>query len=88
MPKLTWQPIRISLLAATLGCVLLVLSKVATAPKSDTSAKPSNALPPTVSLADWQFLDSTSIQPNPDSKFGQHYRYRRAIAHWMWNCST
>lgn len=78
MYKLTWQSIRLSLLAATFLGAVLVTAKLAAAPKNDQDAvqKP-NPLPETIAVQNWQFLNSTSLKPSKEAPFGRQYRYRQ-----------
>jgi cyanosortase A-associated protein len=78
MLSLTWQPIRISLFAITLGGALLTLGKLLTLPKIDqNSVQVVNTLPPSVPLPGWQLLSNAELKANKDSRFGRSYRYQQ-----------
>jgi cyanosortase A-associated protein len=80
MHKLTWQSVRLSLLAVTFLGTVLVTAKLAAAPKErkdQAVAQKQNPLPETVSMQDWQFVNSTPTKPHKEAPFGRQYRYQQ-----------
>jgi cyanosortase A-associated protein len=74
-----WKPIRISLLAVTLGGVLLVAGKSILYPNSGNSTTVEYNFPESVPLADWQMVDSVPLKIAETSqvKTGRKYRYTK-----------
>lgn len=84
MLKSIKQPLRLTLLALTLGGTLLVLLKAIATPQPNAVASDAGRhLSPTVPIDGWQFLDSTAIEDKvtlgagESPAHGQRYHYRR-----------
>ncbi|MGI0488322.1 cyanoexosortase A system-associated protein [Pantanalinema rosaneae CENA516] len=84
MLKSIAHPLRLTLLAFTLGGTLLVLAKAIATPKSDTvTVDPGRTLAKTVPITGWQLIESTAIEdknklePGESPANGQRYRYRQ-----------
>jgi len=77
--KLTWQPIRLSLLAVTFFSTALVTAKLAAAPKQspETVAQKPNPFPENLALQDWKFVSSTPTKPHEEAQFGRQYRFQQ-----------
>mgnify|MGYP002777190527 FL=1 len=63
MVKSIPRPVRLSLLAITLGGALLVLGKAVATPKGTENATPDYQFPQTVAIAGWQPTASEPIKP-------------------------
>ncbi len=74
MAKAFWQPLRLTLLALTLGGALLVLGKAIVAPT--VNAQSSYRLPNTVPLPPWQPLPSATLPSIAESIDSRQYQYR------------
>ncbi|MGL5065448.1 MAG: cyanoexosortase A system-associated protein [Microcoleus sp.] len=74
-----WKPVRISLLAVTLGGVLLVAGKSIFYPNSGDRATVEYNFPESVPLADWQMVESVPLQIAETSqvKVGRKYQYQK-----------
>ncbi|MCU0540910.1 MAG: cyanoexosortase A system-associated protein [Oscillatoriaceae cyanobacterium Prado104] len=74
-----WKPVRISLLAVTLGGVLLVTGKSIFYPNSGNRSAAEYNFPESVPLAQWQMVDSLPLQIAETSqvKVGRKYRYQK-----------
>lgn len=74
-----WKPARISLLAVTLGGVLLVAGKLVLYPSTGNRAATPFEFPSSVPLADWQMQNSAPLEVKKPSevKSGRKYEYRK-----------
>ena len=74
-----WKPVRISLLAVTLGGVLLVAGKLIFYPSAPNTAATNFDFPPAVPLADWKQEKSAplAITDNSEFKAARKYEYQK-----------
>lgn len=75
----SWKTVRIWLLAALFSGVLCVLVKSILFPHTPDAAATPFVFPTTVSLPEWQFLDSAplKITNNPNFRASRRYRYQQ-----------
>jgi cyanosortase A-associated protein len=74
-----WKPVRISILAVTLGGVLLVVGKLALYPKVANLTTVEYNFPESVPLSEWQMVESLPLKIAETSqvKVGRKYRYQK-----------
>lgn len=74
-----WKTLRISLLAVTLGCVLIITGKSILYPSAAKLSVATFSFPESVPLAEWQLVESKplTITKVSDIKAGQQYSYQK-----------
>ncbi|MEG4345405.1 cyanoexosortase A system-associated protein [Microcoleus sp. A003_D6] len=74
-----WKPVRISLLAVTLGAVLLVAGKLVLYPSTGNFAATPFEFSESVPLADWQLQKSAALEisDNSEVKTARKYEYQK-----------
>ncbi|MEG3846538.1 cyanoexosortase A system-associated protein [Microcoleus sp. herbarium19] len=74
-----WKPVRISLLAVTLGAVLLVAGKLTFYPSTGNYYATQFDFPESVPLADWKLKKSAALpsSQNSEVKAGRKYEYQK-----------
>lgn len=78
-----WKPIRISLLAVTLGGILLVMGKIILYPSVERAFTPFE-FPAAVPLPEWQMLESTPLpMPTEGSELKAAKRYTYQQNRWI-----
>src|SRR4028118_908786 len=75
----SWKPVRLSLLAVTLGGVLLVAGKVVFYPSAPKNLATPFEFPESVPLADWKLYKSAPIKLRDNSEFkaARKYEYQK-----------
>src|SRR4028118_353500 len=75
----SWKPLRLSLLAVTLGGVLLVAGKVVFYPSTNKNLATPFEFPQSVPLADWKLYKSAPIELSENSEFqaARKYEYQK-----------
>jgi cyanosortase A-associated protein len=81
MDKISWKPLRVFLLVAIFGSVLMVVGK-SIFPSSSTpleTASTEFTFPPSIPLTDWQELESNPLNPNPAINLmaARQYQYQQ-----------
>ena len=75
----SWKPVRLSLLAITLGGVLLVAGKLVFYPSADKKLATPFEFPESVPLADWELYKSAPLELRDNSEFkaARKYEYQK-----------
>ena len=75
----SWKPLRLSLLAVTLGGVLLVAGKVVFYPSDGNTLATPFEFPESVPLADWKLNKSAPLKISGNSEFkaARKYEYQK-----------